>query len=402
MHKQRRRRLILGIAVAALSLPALTLPALAPGLAAAASTAAAARHEVDAGRSGTGAMLAGAEARDGSLSPAQYPSVPGRFYHVAATSADDVWAVGLPYASIWHWNGFTWVSYPMSQNFLGVSAVSPTDAWAVGPSSWFYPTQTVAYHWNGEDWSQVPTPTPGGSAFFTAVAATSATNAWAVGSISGGPGDTGNAVPLIEQWNGKTWTQQSFSLPASSAQFTGVAATSASNAWAVGWTGAQAPQDALIEHWNGKKWQRIPANSPHGYGYLQGVAASGPDNVWAVGFNDSGPVYKSLILHWNGKRWCVVPSPNPTGVTNLVGVSASSSTNAWAVGYSNTSCPCVTAAFHWNGKQWSVAPAVNPPDSSIDALLGVVAISPEDAWAVGATDWSSTIIEHWDGKAWNT
>jgi hypothetical protein len=397
MDKQRRQGLIVGTAVAALILPALG-PA---GVAAAASTAAAVRHEVDAGRSGTEATLAGARA--GSLSAAQYPSVSGRFYHVAATSANDVWAVGLGGAGalISHWNGSSWEDDSFSGNFQSVSAQSSTDAWAVGGTNWFYPSQTLAYHWNGTTWSQVPTPTPGGSAYLNGVATTSPTNAWAVGSISGGPGDTGNAVPLIEHWNGKTWKQQFFSLPASSAQFTGVAATSASNAWAVGWIGAQAPQDALIEHWNGKQWQRIPANTPHGYGYLQGVAAAGPGNVWAVGYNDSGPVYKSLILHWNGKRWCVVPSPNPTGVTNLVGVSATSRTNAWAVGYSNTSCPCETAAFHWNGKRWSVVPTVNPPDT-IDAFLGVVAISPEDAWAVGSADWSSTIIEHWNGKAWNT
>jgi hypothetical protein len=32
----------------------------------------------------------------------------------------------------------------------------------------------------------------------------------------------------------------------------------------------------------------------------------------------------------------------------------------------------------------------------------VVAISPDDVWAVGTTDWSSTIIEHWNGKTWQT
>ncbi|HEY2638763.1 MAG TPA: hypothetical protein VGI66_02605 [Streptosporangiaceae bacterium] len=36
----------------------------------------------------------------------------------------------------------------------------------------------------------------------------------------------------------------------------------------------------------------------------------------------------------------------------------------------------------------------------LDALLGVVAISPSDAWAVGTVDWGSTLIEHWNGKSW--
>ncbi len=44
--------------------------------------------------------------------------------------------------------------------------------------------------------------------------------------------------------------------------------------------------------------------------------------------------------------------------------------------------------------------SLNPPVGSIDALLRVVAISPSDAWGVGTTDWSSTLIEHWNGKSW--
>jgi hypothetical protein len=30
----------------------------------------------------------------------------------------------------------------------------------------------------------------------------------------------------------------------------------------------------------------------------------------------------------------------------------------------------------------------------------VTAIAPNDVWAVGTTDYSSTLIEHWNGAAW--
>ncbi len=337
------------------------------------------------------------------LSPATYPSVPGRFYSVSAASANDVWAVGLSAAGgqISHWNGKSWTEYQFSTGFQDVSAQSATDVWAVGGTAWFYPTQTLAYHWNGKTWSQVPTPTPGGSAWFNDVAATSPTNAWAVGSIGGGPGALGYAIPLIEHWNGKTWKQQTFPLPIHSGQFMSVAATSARNAWAVGWTGNRGPNGALIEHWNGKRWRRVWPGTANGRGDLQGVTATGPDDIWAAGYNNDGPTYQSLILHYNGKRWSPVASPNPTGSTDLWGVSASSRTNAWAVGYTNPNgCYCGTAAFHWNGKSWSTVATPNPSAGFLDALLGVVAVSPSDAWAVGSTDWSSTLIEHWNGKSW--
>jgi hypothetical protein len=187
-----------------------------------------------------------------------------------------------------------------------------------------------------------------------------------------------------------------------SASFMGVAATSARNAWAVGWTGDPGPNGALIEHWNGKTWKRIWPGTAMGRGSLQGVTATGPDDVWAAGYNNDGPTYQSLILHWNGKRWSPVPSPNPTGSTNLWGVSASSPTNAWAVGYTNPNgCYCGIAAFHWNGTAWTAVSTPNPSAGFLDALLGVVAISPSDAWAVGTTDWGGTLIEHWNGKSWH-
>lgn len=87
MTKQRRRELIGLTAVASLTLLAL-VPA---GIAAAATTR--------------------------SESPAAYPSLPGRFYSVTATSANDVWAVGLGAAGgqIAHWNGSSWAGLPVQR-----------------------------------------------------------------------------------------------------------------------------------------------------------------------------------------------------------------------------------------------------------------------------------------------
>jgi hypothetical protein len=56
--------------------------------------------------------------------------------------------------------------------------------------------------------------------------------------------------------------------------------------------------------------------------------------------------------------------------------------------------------MHWNGTAWSVVPSPNPA-AYLDAYLGVDAISAKDAWAVGTTNWASTLIAHWNGKAWS-
>lgn len=349
----------------------------------------------------------------GCYSPGPYPTVPGRLYGVAATSSDDAWAVGLKADSslIMHWNGGSWAVSPSEPAgyLLGVSATSATDAWAVGGTNWFSPSQTLAEHWDGTSWTRVASPSPGASAVLGGVAAISPTNAWAVGLIGPGPGVPSASDPLIEHWDGSSWSVQPCPGPSDGGRFNAVAATSAGDVWAVGFTGSSSQdtgQATLIEHWDGTSCTHLPSPHPGSASFLQGVAATSPSDAWAVGYARSGGVYESLILHWDGNRWTRVSSPNPTGDTNLRAVAAISRDDAWAVGFTNpTRCghgpKCATAIFHWDGSTWTVTPIPNPRSSSLNAFLGVVAISGGNAWAVGTTDWASTLIAHWDGSAWN-
>jgi hypothetical protein len=87
------------------------------------------------------------------------------------------------------------------------------------------------------------------------VVATSATNAWAVGSYR-----TAHRIKtLIEHWDGKAWTVQPspnsscFHPSPPTNELNGVAATSSTNAWAVGFCGKPfSSAKTLVEHWDGK------------------------------------------------------------------------------------------------------------------------------------------------------
>ena len=235
------------------------------------------------------------------------------------------------------------------------------------------------------------TPFPGQ---LNAVTATSASNAWAVGYS---PGET-----LIERWNGKAWKfVNSLNLGASGDLY-GVAAPSASDAWAVGYLPGQSGSASLIAHWNGKGWKRVKSPNPGPDGsILQGVAATSASNAWAVG--ETGGE-KTVILRWNGKTWKQVPSPSPGPQGDfLYGVTATSATSAWAVGTAHTGAVTSTLILHWNGKTWKRVASPSPgPEGS--TLYGVSASSPASAWAVGYTavyseGWK-TLIEHWNGKTW--
>src|SRR6266700_2423815 len=49
-----------------------------------------------------------------------------------------------------------------------------------------------------------------------------------------------------------------------------------------------------------------PAASFSTSGELSGVAATSATNAWAIGATGTG---QTLIVHWNGKTWTRVPSP---------------------------------------------------------------------------------------------
>jgi len=130
----------------------------------------------------------------------------------------------------------------------------------------------------------------------------------------------------------------------------GVAAISATSAWAVGHTGATR-FSTLIVHGTGKTWKRVPSPGS-ARSSLLGVAAVSARGAWAVGCTDcyasSG---KTLILRWNGEAWKRVPSPSPGRGASLASVAATSARSAWAVGSTNGAHP-KTLILHWNGTAW--------------------------------------------------
>jgi hypothetical protein len=88
-------------------------------------------------------------------------------------------------------------------------------------------------------------------------------------------------------------------------QLSGVTARSARNAWAVGSGGKTAlgyPK-TLILRWNGAAWKRVPSpNSQANGGALVSVAATTATNAWTVGYNFNDET-QTVILHWTGTSW---------------------------------------------------------------------------------------------------
>jgi hypothetical protein len=199
-------------------------------------------------------------------------------------------------------------------------------------------------------WAVAPSPPTGQDAYINGISARTDADAWAVG-IVGQQSSKVGSLPLIDHWNGTTWSQATPpSFPATNGVHLGwVSASSATDVWAVG-TINQVKHPGyfgpLTVHWDGSTWTNVPDQLPLNPGTaLVGVAdvsstdaytiGNSASDVWAVGYT-TGP--QTLTLHWDGTTWTTVSSPNVGSASQLTSVSASpGAAIVWAAGYSGVS-----------------------------------------------------------------
>ena len=164
-------------------------------------------------------------------------------------------------------------------------------------------------------------------------------------------------------------------------------------------------------------WQLV--DSPGGSGYLTGISVLSQHDIWAVGaspvtaFTSSGAIGSTnsqpLIQHWNGTGWRVVPGPTLSTPSTLTAVAAVSTNDVWAVGASNYTTLTLELSksliVHRDGARWNIVPG---PDlgGMYSVLTDVTALSANDVWAVGSmtspnSDQWQTLIVHWNGQQWS-
>jgi hypothetical protein len=266
----------------------------------------------------------------------------------------------------------------------GVAGISPTDVWAVGEYSFEGAGRhiigyTLVEHWDGSAWSIVASPTNGNYSTLTAVSALAANDVWAVG-YSDTSGIYLNLQPIIEHWDGTSWSLVPNPDLGTNFNFLyGVAAISANDVWAVGQQpGTDGTPRPLIEHWDGSTWSVVPGPSIETLSGLNAVAGISSHDVWAVG---------DVILHWDGTQWSQVP--NPVQGASLAGVLTLAPDNAWAVGSLTEPDHTQRALIeHWDGSTWSaVAQNQNLTDSSLNAIAGS---QPLALWAVGEVSYQTS------------
>jgi WD40 repeat protein len=342
--------------------------------------------------------------------PIANPVLPTQRFHLAAIdaiSANDLWAVGGYYPSAGtqgeaqtyalHYNGAAWGVVPSpnvmgeASELLGVSAIGANDVWAVGYSGPHTAHKTLIMRFTGPPCEMMPegagTPLPTSSPASTPVATMQPPPTPSPPPVSSAPdcGLTWSVVPVPTS----SPTSGDGGRP-----FTDVAAISPADIWTVGYEGTVS-STMLVAHWAGSEWSTVavPATG-NADNKLYGVTARDPNDVWAVGSYGNGPTdSKPLTMHWDGAAWTVVPAADPgPGLATLHAVVAVAPNDAWAVGtYSSSNelgsaevqARSQTLIEHWDGNQWSIVPSPSP-GTLRNTLDGLAVVSEDDIWAVGS------------------
>lgn len=264
---------------------------------------------------------------------------------VAVLSPTSAWAVGSDGKGqplIERWDGSSWkvAAAPNLRGSLASVAVSAAnEAWAVGSRSNGKP---LAEHWDGSAWTVVASPPAAGGSSLRGVTAISPTDVWAVGSSGANGGPT---TLLTEHWDGVKWSIVKTPKVGAGGDLGSVTARRAADVFAAGsYLDSRGCLRTLVLRWRGSSWKVMKTPNPFSCdNELAGVAAS-PKAVVAVGNHPSrcpGSRCQNVTLALTLQRrgWKIESSASTSAKFNeLLGAAmVPGRAEAWAVGVATNS-----------------------------------------------------------------
>ncbi len=242
---------------------------------------------------------------------------------VSCPDATDCYAVGTDGNNattlVEYWDGSSWSVVPtptpdgsVVDTLDGVSCPSAANCTAVGLTSGLSgPGQTLVESWDGTAWSVVPSPSPGGgTSSLSSVSCVDAEDCVAVGSSAGG------TETLVEAWDGTSWSVVPSPDPVSfEDELSGVSCPGPGLAGctAVGATETSSDPTAeqpLIEAFDGTSWSVASTGAPLPEGVLTGVACPDATDCQASGEAGTGVRTPPLLLGWAAGSWST-ETPGP-------------------------------------------------------------------------------------------
>jgi hypothetical protein len=311
---------------------------------------------------------------------------------VAAISTNDVWAVGYYLGSIGgvgvertlieHWDGMQWNMIPSpnanadrNNELWDITTVSANDVWAVGyytADDAHITQQSLFLHWNGSQWSIVPSPGVPGSYHHRphGMSAISANDIWTVGFMDGGS--------YSLHWDGTQWGIVLTPYFGDLEGIYSVKALSANSVWAVGnYFPTPSQSETLVLHWDGHAWTQVPSPSPgERDNHLERVGATSSTSVWAVGYqwNGFGTPFLTLIEHYADPCSGITPTPSSTATTTVATTTATNTATATAT--STVAATAITTPTATRTPIPSPTPTHTPARVATSTPTGMVTVTP--------------------------
>jgi hypothetical protein len=210
--------------------------------------------------------------------------------------------------------------------------------WGSDPNEVFAIGSGAILRYNGASWSDVS-----GPVFNPPVSSFGYNDVWGVGHdlfVAGHLNRGTSATSLLAHFNGAEWSEMPVPDLWDHPQFTGLAGTSPSDVWAIGW--AFKCEDcnnvtSMVLHYNGSAWSESLTS---GYDEYNGIWALAPNNVWIAGGNEEFPI----IEHFDGTSWSR-EEVTDHWAERLNQVWGSSASDVYMVGSS--------FSLHYNGTSWT-------------------------------------------------
>jgi hypothetical protein len=254
--------------------------------------------------------------------------------NIAATAGSGLWLFGSS-GSIIHYDGGKWrvqtiPKWAVHGNLSGESDVTPAvfslaNVW-VFSLGWDKPTSPDHYaaHYNGKAWTKVELP-----AVPYSVSAVSPTDIWAYG-----PSPQNMSTWVLMHWNGKTWAtvpMPKVRVPkGDTAQFYNLLGAGPASAWFVAniETASFTTVKTELLHWTGRSWGNVALGYPT---TNLDIAPDGGGGLWAAAWGP-GPAYTEHLDHLSGGHWSQYAIPDGVNIQppNLIWIPGTRS--LWATG----------------------------------------------------------------------
>ena len=302
---------------------------------------------------------------------------------------------------------------------LYIVPFAPDSAIGVRTASVNGEPRLLRMNWDGVAWSVIAADALGFSTGWDgrALYANAPDDLWVAGLLAV---DNFHGLPFLAHFDGQDWEVHDGLLfedpnpqggdPIRTAEGGEIVYLADDDIWVLG--AGESPEKTVscpvASHWDGSNLEEsTPQIQPvfNRTNFFQAGAGVATDDVWVVGYGrDVARTFQVLTYHWDGSSWTPYTSwtelPGSDSLQDLLhDVVALGPNDVWAVGkkliLQDGSSHTASLYLHWDGSGWR---EVAGPD--IGPLTSVAAVNATDIWATNPYGEYGGRLAHWDGTGW--